>query len=174
MKTVTNIVVVLATLLAAGAAFAQKVTTDYDRNANFAKYKTYCWVASKNPAKNPLWNQRIVDDVDQQMAAQGLTRVAGPADLYVTYNGGLKENTSLQGFGTGGRWLGGNFSVNKVTEVEGTLIVDLFDVQTRQLVWRGTATETVSDKTDKNIKRLEKVIEKLFQNFPGKTQGGRP
>lgn len=154
----------------AGSVSAQKVSTDYDRSADFARYKTYAWVPSKNPAKSPLWNQRITDNIDRQLAGKGLTKVEAGADLLVTYNGGLKENTSLQGFGTGGRWAGGSFSVNKVTELEGTLIVDLFDAQAKQLVWRGIATETVSDKTEKNIAKLEKVVEKLFKIYPPKSK----
>jgi hypothetical protein len=159
-------------LLMVGSALAQKVTTDFDRSADFSGYTTYAWVPSQNPAKSPLWHARIIENVDQQLAAKGLRKMdaAAEADLYVTYNGGLRETTSLQGFGTGGRWSGGSFSVNKVTETEGTLIVDLFDPRTRQLVWRGIATETVSEKTEKNIAKLEKVVKKLFKDFPPKSE----
>ena len=100
------------------------------------------------------------------MAAKGLRKMEGSADLVVTYNGGMKESTSLQGYGTGGRWVGGNFSVRKVTEMEGTLIVDLYDTQAKQLVWRGTATETASGKPEKDITKLEKVVAKLFKEYP--------
>lgn len=171
MRIGRTIALLFGLLPIAGSTFAQKVMTDYDHNASFAKYKTYAWVASKNPAKDPLWNQRIIEQIDLQLSAKGLKKVDAEADLYVTYNGGLKENTSIQGFGTGGRWAGGTFSVNKVTKLEGTLIVDLYDVGTKQLVWRGIATETVSDKTEKNIAKLEKVVKKLFKEYPPKAKG---
>ena len=171
--TARTIAALLTFLMMAGGVFAQKVTTDYDHGTDFSQYKTYSWVPSKNPAKDPLWNQRIIDNIDRQLAAKGLKKVEGDAGLYVTYNGGLKENVSLQGFGTGGRWVGGSFSVNKVTELEGTLIVDLYDVQGKRLVWRGIATETVSKKTEKNISKLEKVVEKLFKEYPPKAKGER-
>jgi hypothetical protein len=165
----------LGTFLMAGTAFAQKVTTDYDHNADFTQYKTYAWIPSAKPAKDPLWHQRIMEDIDRQLAAKGFKKVEGEADLYVTYEGGLKENTSLHGFGTGGRWVGGSFSVNKVTKLEGTLIVGLFAGSARQLVWRGIATETASDKPEKNIAKLQKTVEKLFKQYPPKAaNGGRP
>ncbi|MFB3922967.1 MAG: DUF4136 domain-containing protein [Terriglobia bacterium] len=170
MATGRMITVLLSLTLLTVDVFAQKVSTDYDHNTHFAKFKTYAWAPSKNPAKNPLWNQRITENIDRQLAEKGLKRVDTGADLFVTYNGGIKENMSLQGFGPGGRWSGGPFSVNRVTELEGTLIVDLYDVPAKQLVWRGVATETVSDKTEKNIARLEKVVAKLFKDFPPKAK----
>lgn len=177
MKTARTAVGLVAMFLMAGSVWAQKVSIDYNRNVDFTKYRTYAWAPSKNPPKDPLWNLRIVEDIERQLNAKGLKRVyTDDADLYVTYDGGIREDVSIQGFGTGGRWLGGSFSVNKVTRKEGTLIVDLLDGPSGQLVWRGIATETVSDKADKNISKLTKVIEKLFRGYPSQAgnKGGRP
>ena len=48
----------------------------------------------------------------------------------------------------------------------GTLVVDMFDVHTKKLVWRGSASDTLSDKSDKNIKNLDKGVQKMFDHFP--------
>ena len=48
----------------------------------------------------------------------------------------------------------------------GTLIVDLFDTRTKQVVWRGTATETLPDKPEKTAEKLNKAVEKMFNKFP--------
>ena len=40
-------------LLFASASLAQQVKTDYDREANFAQYKTYSW--EKVQTADPLW-----------------------------------------------------------------------------------------------------------------------
>jgi len=157
--------IILHVSLLAGGSFAQKVSIDYDHDADFAGYRTYAWAPSQNPAKSPLWNQRIIDNIDRQLAAKGLQPADAEADLLVTYNGGLQEDVSLRGFGTGGRWARGSISVNKVTKLEGTLIVDLYDQAAKRLVWRGIATETVSDQTEKNIAKLEKVVEILFKDY---------
>jgi len=45
-------------------------------------------------------------------------------------------------------------------------VVDLFDSHTKQLIWRGVATETLSEKPDKDTKKLNKAVEKLFKDFP--------
>lgn len=50
----------------------------------------------------------------------------------------------------------------------GTLILDMYDAQTKQLLWRGTSEDTLSDKPQKNENKLDKAVEKMFKNFPPK------
>jgi hypothetical protein len=164
-----------AAVLMAGAVSAQKVTTDYDNTADFTRYKTYAWALGSNVAKDPLWHQRIVGNIERQLEAKGLKRVDSNPDVYVTYNSELNEDVSIQGFGTGRPWFGGSFSANKVRTIEGTLVVDIHDAQSKRLVWRGIATETASNKRDKNITKLEKTVAKLFKQYPPKANkaGGK-
>jgi hypothetical protein len=49
---------------------------------------------------------------------------------------------------------------------EGTLLVDLYDAKTKQLIWRGSAEDTVSNNADKNEKNLNKGVAKMFKKFP--------
>ena len=42
----------------------------------------------------------------------------------------------------------------------------MFDAHTKKLVWRGSASDTLSDKSDKNIKNLDKGVQKMFDHFP--------
>jgi Domain of unknown function (DUF4136) len=74
--------------------------------------------------------------------------------------------TFYTGWG-GWHWRGFGTSVTTVeTYKEGDLIVDIFDTSTERLLWRGVAVESLSDKSDKNIKVLNKAVEKLFEHFP--------
>ena len=50
-------VVVGITLLFAAASFAQQAKTDYDRSADFGRYKTYSW--EKVQTRDPLMVGRI-------------------------------------------------------------------------------------------------------------------
>jgi hypothetical protein len=52
----------------------------------------------------------------------------------------------------------------------GTLVIDLFDARTKQLIWRGSASDTLADKSDKNIKNLDKGVQKMFEHFPPETK----
>jgi hypothetical protein len=48
----------------------------------------------------------------------------------------------------------------------GTVVVDLFDTKTKQLIWRGAASDTLSNNSDKNIKNLNESVDKMFKHFP--------
>jgi hypothetical protein len=44
----------------------------------------------------------------------------------------------------------------------------MFDTTTKQLIWRGSATDLLSDKPEKNISKLNKAVQKMFEHFPPK------
>ena len=46
------------------------------------------------------------------------------------------------------------------------MVVDLYDAKTKQLIWRGSAQGTLSNKAEKNQKNLDKGVAKMFQKFP--------
>ena len=48
----------------------------------------------------------------------------------------------------------------------GTLVVDIFDAKTKALIFRGTASDEISDKPEKNVKKVEKAADKMFKDFP--------
>jgi hypothetical protein len=79
-------------------------------------------------------------------------------------------NTFYDGFGGGWRWRGFGGFGDSTTTVDtykvGTLVIDLFDASTKKLIWRGSASDTLSDKSDKNIKTLDKAVQKMFDRFP--------
>jgi hypothetical protein len=157
-------------LLAATSAFAQQVKTDYDRSADFSQYKTYSW--EKVQTQDPLMVARIKTAVNAAMTARGWTPVESGGDVAVVAIEMTKTNRTLNtfydGFGGGWRWGGGfgNSTTTVNTYKVGTLVVDLFDANTKKLVWRGSSSDTLSSKSDKNIKNLDKEAEKMFEHFP--------
>ena len=162
-------------LLFATASFAQQVKTDYDRNANFSQYKTYSW--EKIQTQDQLWVDRITEAVTAALTAKGLTPVESGGDIAIVAIEMTKNqqtlNTFYDGFGGGWGWRrGGGFGGfgEATTTPEnykvGTLVVDLFDAHTKTLVWRGSSSDTLSDKSDKNIKNLDKGVQKMFDHFP--------
>ena len=60
-------------LLSAKTAFATEVKTDYDRAADFGRYKTFCW--QKVETRNPLWIERIKGAVSSTLTAKGWNQV---------------------------------------------------------------------------------------------------
>jgi hypothetical protein len=149
-------------LLFAGRASAQQVKTDYDRSANFAQYKTYSWEHKSA--------------VNTALAAKGWTQVDSGGDVSIVAVEITRNqqtlNTFYDGFGGGWGWRrfgGGGFgeaTTTTETYKVGSVVVDLFDTKTKQLIWRGTTSDTLSNKSDKNIKNLDKGVEKMFKQFP--------
>lgn len=159
-------------LLLAGQLSAQQVKTDYDRNTNFAKYKTYSW--EKVKTKDPLDVDRIKSAVNGALAAKGWTQVDSGGDVSIvaiemTHNQQTLD-TFYNGFGGGWRWRGfgglGEATTTTETYKVGSLVVDMFDTKAKTLIWRGSASDTLSNNSEKNIKNLDKGVEKMFKHFP--------
>jgi hypothetical protein len=161
-------------VLFAGKVSAQQVKTDYDHGANFAQYKTYSWEQVKT--NDPLDVDRIKSAVNAALAAKGWTLADSRGDVAIVAMEITRSqqtlNTFYDGFGGGWGWRrfgGGGFgeaTTTTETYKVGTVVVDLFDTKTKQLIWRGSESDTLSNNSDKNIKNLDKGVEKMFKKFP--------
>src|SRR5580700_7789029 len=170
-------------LLFATASFAQQVKTDFDRSADFGQYKTYSW--EKVHTQNDLLVDRIKAAVNSALTAKGWTQVESGGNVSIMAMEMTQShqtlNTYYDNFGGGWGWrgwggLGDGFGESTTTENTykvGTLVVDLFDAHTKKLIWRGSASDTLSNKSDKNIKNLDKGVNKMFEHFPPDTQSAK-
>jgi len=163
--------------LLAGKSVAQQVKTDYDRSADFSQYKTFSW--EKVQTRDALFIDRIKSAVNSALTAKGWTEVPSGGDISIMAIQMTQDqqtlNTFYDGFGGGWGWrrfggggLGGFGESTTTTETYkvGTLILDLFDTKTKQLVWRGSTSDTLSNNSNKNIQNVDKGVEKLFKQFP--------
>jgi hypothetical protein len=164
--------ILLPALICSAVAFAA-VHTDYDHKADFGRFRTYSWIGVR--AGNSLWQDRIAAAVDSQLAAKGWTRVASGGEASVAALGKVDERDTLQtfynglpGWGWNGWGASGTAATNTAPEAVGNLTVDVFDSGTKKLLWRGTATETLSAKPEKNDKKLERAVAEMFDHFPPK------
>ena len=123
-----------------------------------------------------LLDQDIKRAVDAQLAEKGLTKVDKGGDLLVGYQANVREEKSIDLWGSGGNglwgggWGGGFSSVQGQTSTIpiGSLVVGLYDPARKQMIWRGDASKTVNLKKDanKNYQNLQKAMVKLFKNYP--------
>jgi hypothetical protein len=172
MKAQIRLAVLFAGFLFTAVAAWAGVTTDYDHNVNFTQYKTYSW--GKIQTANGLWDDRVKSAIANQLAAKGFSEVPSGGEVVVTARDAIQNqqqlNTFYDGFGGGRRFGGGmGMSTTSVDNIKvGTLLVQLFDGQSRNLVWSASATDTLSKNPDKNIKSLDKNVQKMFDHFPSK------
>jgi hypothetical protein len=178
----------LGTLALATAALAGcstvKISTDYDKTADFSKYTTFS-IRPPKEIKSNLVQERIEDAITRQLTAKGLKLVTGSADLWVAYHVRLTSETQMDttsfGYGWGPGWgywgaygYGGmGTTTTTVREVPvGTLIVDLVDAGEKKLVWQGVASDTLDPRATADDKdyRVNNAAEKMFARFPPKAK----
>ena len=173
----------LAVILTAGPAFAQKVFIDYDKEYD-KEIKTFAWSKTSETSleeSQPFLHSAIVNGIEYYMTQGGNAReVDSDPDVYLTYHTSSKEkvvfNTTNYGYGYPGGWAtggyhgvyggyggyGGMSTTTASTYQMGTLIVDVWDAHSNQLIWRGSAANiTVTDNPDKMKKRLDKALKKM-------------
>jgi hypothetical protein len=175
--------VLTALFCVAGFAIAQDVSYNFDPAADFSKYKTYKW--EKHPKSidvDDITAGQLAKGFDAALATKGLTRKdSGPTDLVIVFQlavGQEKQMTTYNtgGYGMGPGWRGGwyggtGMSTSTTSTITiGSVVIDMYDSATKQLVWRGMASKTVDAKAkpEKRQKNIDKAAEKMLKNYPPK------
>lgn len=150
------------------AALGQQVSVNYNHDADFSQFHTYAWGSNNaNAIKDSILAQVAQQDINAAMQSKGLTLVQENQnpDLLLTANGGMREQTSWNAWGMRG-WGGGMGSITPEQNVVGTMIVDLFNAKSQELVWRGIAENTLDNKGSKNQEMVRKAVDKMFKQWP--------
>jgi Domain of unknown function (DUF4136) len=149
-------------------AFGQQVSVNYNHSQSFSGYHTYAWGSNNtNQIQNSILAQVAQQDIDSAMQAKGFQKIQESAkpDLILTANGGMRQQTSYSAWGM--RGIGGGMGgITPQQNVEGTMIVDLYDAKTQSLVWRGIAEDTLTNNGNKNQQMVQNAINKMFKQWP--------
>ena len=183
MKVKLLFIALLVGLLSVSALATTK--SDYDESFNFSNLRTWDFKVQNRMPRDPvgnnsLWNQRIRQDLEQQLAADGFQKVNDSEPTFlVAYYMATKEkyDTRYIDYGFPGRWgrwwrFGGwhgwgpgwgNVDVWQIPYAESTLVVDIIDPQTNMLIWRGYNTDVIDfNKSDKSIRDAVGDVMKRF------------
>lgn len=182
MKSVLGIagMVLLVSALLCAVGHAQKTSAGYDQTANFSNYKTFAF--DKPGARNPFVNTMIVEAVERELTARGLTKVDADSDLLVVYLAASGPNLQVasvpfyQVVNPAYRGMVGGASMAMWDVTSGTLVIDLFDRKAERTVFRGSATEVLQRAPSPNLdadaklvsKPINKGIAKIFKKYPVK------
>ncbi len=183
------VAVLLPLLVALGSACSSvRTQVDYDPGADFSAWRTYAWYPS-GPATtgdlrldSPLLHRRIVDAVDRNLEAFDFARLEqGEPDFYVNFHLSTERHLDVwtmnrvyapgprgAGWGRSG-WGGAGWSETVVDEYEeGTLVIDLVDVASRQLVWRGAGTRllTRAMRQEQLTRQVNETVDEILAAFP--------
>jgi hypothetical protein len=162
----TLVVLIVAWLMASG----QDVRHNAMPGVDFSKFHTYKWVDIEGGAHpNQIVDAEIKQSVDAQLASKGLTKTdSEKADLLVGYQIAVDKEKQWNAYGTGRGFGGGMGTATQSTINVGSLVLDMYDPATKQLVWTGAATKTIdpSSNQEKNQKNLDKAMQKLLKSYP--------
>jgi hypothetical protein len=157
-------------------AIAVDTKTDYDHSVDFSKFQTFAWKAAKpenngnGVVTNSLVLSRIHDSVAEELRSKGIVENRSNPDLYVVTHVGAENQQDIDYWPRAGgwrqwRWMGPNVIVQRY--VEGTIILDMVDAKTNQLVWRSVSTETGEDLVDvQSEKKVDKMVGSALKHFP--------
>lgn len=175
--------VVAVGLLATGCASGPDIRADYDKAADFGKYRTFGFMetsAGDATQFKSLATQNMQSAAAREMEARGYTRSDSP-DLVINFKGKLEEKTDIQstpapmygpGWGYGG-WYGAPWGGYGGTEVTtrrynvGTLVMDVVDREKRQVVFQGGIEGVVTKEMLQNREEaLNRAVGHIFSKYP--------
>jgi hypothetical protein len=174
----------LAALVLAGCASGPDVRADYDKSADFGKYRTYGFVAQAGTNSGDfksLSTQILQNAASRQMESRGYQRSDNP-DLVINFKGKLEEKVDVEstpapyygpGWGYGGWYgapwggYGGGTEVTTRRYNVGTLVMDVVDREKRQVVYQGGVEGVVTKEMLNNREAaLNAAVARIFEKYP--------
>lgn len=166
------------TLASCGSSL--KVSTDYDKQAEFSSYKTFSFYvfSDKGPGISELNRNRIVNAVKAEMIKKGFTENDNSPDVLVNVTTILKEkkqvSASTNYYGYGGYYrpyywspgYTGSTTYNVQEYKDGSLIIDVVDAATKKLVWQGTGNKQIDAPLKNPDTEIPDAVKKIMAGFP--------
>ena len=173
MRLLIRLGLALAAIIPSLACSSMTVRADHNTQHSFRAYSTFALFErqgkeNRRPQMSPMVDQRIGVSIATELDAKGFDS-ASPrnADFLVTFYTAVRRRvvinrTGWYGWGRWG-WHGGSTWVNSYPE--GTLVIDIIDRRSRQLVWRGVG-EGAFTSTNPSDAKVAKRVAKILKTFP--------
>ena len=170
----------LLPLLLLGACTGYSVNYDYDVTASFARYKTFDYYTSKKGTggTTSLMDKRVRAAVEKELQAKGFAmETKADPDFLVTYYPIVHERryrtTTRMGWGWGYRPFYGGIgtSTSQVhTYQEGTIVIEIVDFKTNQMIWQGAAAGALTglNSPEDADEVVPKAVRDILAKFPPK------
>ncbi len=153
----------LAFVLLSVPSEAQTIRVQHDRKVDFSEYLSFAWLEGTT-AVDPEVNRIIQETIENELSIRGIFPDEAEPNLNVVYHASARETFEVQG-GYQRDWEGSG-AVTVESHLAGTLVIDLVDAGRNRVIWRATATATVSGSPKKARGRVPSVIQKMFVDFP--------
>jgi hypothetical protein len=157
------------------------VSSHVERGLDFTQYRTFDWgpadaLPTGDPRldKDPFFQDHVQGAVEKALAARGFERSAPGVrpDLQIHYHASVTERLDVSGVDRAYGACSGADCPARVTEYEaGTLVIDIVDMRTNRVVWRGWAQDTVRLETvlndrDTMERRINEAVTRILRQLP--------
>ncbi len=173
-----RVLALLAAVLLVPLAAPGKVKIFDSKKHNVANYKTYHWLPPRVMTRyglvedDALFAPMIKQAVNRELARKGYLEVAEGGELEVSTGGFGRTSSQLEGFLVqwgfdSYYWAWGVTSATPVTRVnkQGTFVIVLVDVKTKEGVWGGLATAMIG-KPESVGKSIDKAAKRILKKLP--------
>ena len=185
-----RIIAIITLFVSLSSCSSLDVTYDYDRSVNFNQFSTfsfYPWDYKHGFQINEYDKQTIMTAIKSEMEQKGYTYQKQGGELAVSIFLTIKGKTSYKAYtnhyggwaGYGGGWgysgfgygygYGPGFSSTTVTQTnynEGTLIIDVFSIANKKLIWQGIGSRQIEENLDVRDRTLPKNVAQILASFP--------
>ena len=156
----------LATL--AGLQAAETVRVAWDSKTEFSALETYGWMSTQQPIPDEANHIRIIEAIERAMERKGFKKAAFEnAQVLLLYRAGIEQQVGAQSYQTVSPYdpTAVKTMMDFHREQRGTLVLEMFDGETRQIIWRAEGSE-VLPKPDKMEKAIAKAVHSLLRHYP--------
>jgi len=166
-------------LVALPVAAANPVEIRAKDGTDFSQYETYAWMSHEYLREDaalregaPL-DQKVRRAGDKIIESRGFRRVGKDEspDLIIHYVGMVDDFFQAEGITTeiapGVKWIGDPQAHSMRSYSSGTLVFEVIDTKTDEMVWSGWATE-LAPTIPKLRDRAEKATRRVLRHFPSK------
>jgi hypothetical protein len=171
MKRLFPLLTLVFALVAAGCS-GMNVNSDFDPGYDFAGAKSFTFPEGAGKGTSgvgqvsPLVEKRVLASIEKEMIAKGYEKVASSeADLVIVPHGATQQKTEVSSTPYAypySPWYGGGVDVYQYTE--GTLIIDMVDTRSAELVWRGSATAVVGSQPSNE--KIDEAVARILAQYP--------
>jgi len=166
--------ILLLTIVLGGCGV--KVHTLQDNEADFSKYKTFCWLqgcefsySGPSYLDDSLWRETLKEAIIAEFAEKGIVQDEDNPDLLVDFHITIENETSVTY-----HHIDEPYDFQPFPEVDdeiinylkGTMILDVVDRSKSKMVWRSESIGYMDVHPEISMKNIRRGIKMTLKKFP--------
>lgn len=172
--------IMLAMMLMTMGCSPTTIHTEFDPEGDFKSFRTWNWLpvdefdSDDRRLNDPKVRKALTDVIDAALADRGYMKNPDSPDFFVIYHAALDQELNQRNIENYYEYMNYMVFAPRVTTRYteewdiGTIIVDIFDPESRRLIWRGTSMTEMNYQAGPRENRpiIEDAVKKMLKRFP--------